>query len=464
MMRCQSCDELIDSSDACRSCGAALVQEEAAHVIAGQYEVERVLGRGGMGVVYLARDLDLGRRVAIKVVAPKLARDPVLVRRLKREAAALASIRHPHVVQVHSFGVARSPYFVMEYVKGRALSELVCEHVLRAVPLPERRAVAIIRQVATALDAVHEAGLVHRDVKPLNIIIEEGSGRPVLVDFGLAAPIDEAPTADSVGCGTPQYMAPEQAPSFGVAPPLARQADVFALGSTAYELLTGAPPFDSDDPVALARMRAKGHVTPPSRHRASLAPFDRVIARALAVDPRDRFPTAAALGDALEGALPSVVQPERAVSATWPRERERDVVRVLVVDDDAAIARYAARAAQLAFYRKRVEVRTAASGEEALARAAVEAPDLVILDYSMPGLDGIETLTRMRDLPGGGGARVLVFSANARDEQYCRFALLGVEDFLAKPVGLKPLVGRIAAIGEAAGWLDGADPTHALSA
>lgn len=242
---------------------------------------------------------------------------------------------------------------------------------------------------------------------------------------------------------------------------LARAADIYALGCTAYEMLTGVLPFDGSTVLDLARLHAGSAVTPPSQHRAALAPFDAVLLKALSKDPSARFRSAGELGEALRAAVPSEGE---AAPTRAPAPRADDRARVLVVDDNPAIARYATRAAQLAFYRRSVTVETACSGEAALAIAARERPDLVILDYAMPGLDGIETLSRLRELPAGESVRVLVFSANTYEGERFRFSLLGVNEFLRKPMALGELVRAITSAGEAAGLLRPVDAQPAASA
>lgn len=263
-------------------------------IVDGRYRVCRQIGRGAMGIVYLARDLGLDRDVALKVVDPTWSNDPAIIPRFHQEARCLASVRSPNVVQVHAFGQHRGAwFFVMEHVRGRTLGALLAELRARRALLPLDRVLEIVRQVGAGLEAVHEAGLVHRDIKPGNIVIEEGTGRLVLVDFGLAVP--EAFGAATSG-GTFEYMPPEQATMGGH---VTARSDVYALACTVFEVLTGDIPFTADDAPALVRKHASEPPPPVSSRRPGGKPFDPVLARALAKDPAQRYPSCAAFADAL---------------------------------------------------------------------------------------------------------------------------------------------------------------------
>jgi serine/threonine-protein kinase len=451
MKRCVGCDaNCPDEATRCSACGG----EELALgriTIDGRYVVEAELGNGAMGVVFRARDVGLDRDVALKLIAPHFIADPSAVARFRREAAALAAVRNEHVVQVYSFGPHDgSFFFAMEYVRGPTLETLMREHADHDTFVPLHRALTILLQIASGLDAVHHAGIVHRDVKPSNIVIEAETGRPVLVDFGLA---HRGSLEASEVVGTPSYMAPEQtglAPSTTIGPP----ADVYGLACTAFDLLANRPPFLGNIPAILAQQI---HVDPPrlSSFRAELAPLDRVFARALAKQPELRYPSCGALHEALEIASAPVLamRPSSTDHASAPVDaegREHDSAvfdpgapRVLIVDDDDAFRRFATRAVQLAFYGAPVNVRSAPSGADALASARRHVPDVMVLDFDMPGLDGLSTLSALRALPGGTGTRVIVATAKAGDDTRWKFGVLGVGTFIDKPVTLPALVDAI---------------------
>lgn len=395
--------------------------------IDGRYEVIRFLGRGAMGSILLARDEGLDRKVAIKLTGDlsKNLRD--FEARFRREAAALATIRHNNVVQVYAAGRHEGTmFFVMELVEGKDLDSIIVAHLSNYAWVPTPRALNILEQAANGLHAVHLAGHVHRDVKPANLVIEEATGRPVVVDLGLAASMKELQTdKPGVGVGTPAYAAPEQVGDAVDPRALSPRTDVYSLTCTAFELFAGRPPFVHDDPdvVVVAHMAAEP--PPLSRYRPGLEALDPVIARGLAKEPAARFATAPDLVRALREAS-GVAEAAPSLSGRPPLA---DVLRVLVVDDDPDFCNLIAACSKIAFRDAKVEVSSVLSGAEALERVATFRPHLLLLDYQMPGLNGIETLTRIRALPFGDAIRVVVVSAH---NQQWRFSVLGVNDFIAK--------------------------------
>jgi hypothetical protein len=271
--------------------------------------IEAVAGRGGMGVVYRAKQLDLGRPVAIKVIAADRARDPGLRTRFSLEARLAAAIDHPNLVPVHAAGEEDGRlYLVMRYVGGTDLHKL-----LKADgPLPAARAADVVAQIAAGLDAAHAAGLVHRDVKPANVLL---TGEHVyLGDFGLSRlqASGERFTESGAWVGTVDYMSPEHLRG----EPCDARSDVYALGCVLFATLTGEPPFRRD--TVPQTMSAHLHESAPRpTDRANVPPeFDRVIARALAKRPEDRYPSAGDLGRAVLGAAAGepVTEQERTVA------------------------------------------------------------------------------------------------------------------------------------------------------
>src|SRR5215207_6525682 len=212
------------------------------------YRIEGVLGRGGMGVVYLAEQPELGRRVAIKVIAPALASDPDYLERFRRESRLAAAIEHPNAIPIYEAGVADAdmPYLVMRYVEGEDLSSLL----RREGRLDTKRAAAIVDQIAGALDEAHARGLVHRDVKPANVIVESrrGTEHAYLTDFGLTREMDASSGVTATGrwVGTIDYASPEQIKGR----PVDARCDVYALGCVLFTTLTGRLPFERDEDVA----------------------------------------------------------------------------------------------------------------------------------------------------------------------------------------------------------------------
>jgi len=414
-------------------------------VVDGRYTLERELGRGGMGRVYLARDTGLDRVVALKVIDPELARNAEVSALFRREAMALARVRSDHVVQVYAYGTHEgAPFFVMEYVEGADLEVSIESYAQNGGVVPLHRAGTILKQAASGLAAVHAHGIVHRDIKPSNILVEAGTGRPLLIDFGLA----QRPTMTTnpglePAIGTPLYMAPEQW-GLDVVPTAASPAtDVYGFGATAFELLTGSPPFVAETAQELMRMHMTAAVPKASSLRPSIGPFDAVLQRAMAKSAADRYPDGGALGRAIEEAL-QIALPDGARdehdSMPAPSLLGRPAaLTALVVDDDDTFRTFAERALRLAFKDVSLQVRHAADGTQGLALARSEMPDLLVLDFDMPGLNGLETLSRLRALPHGNHVRVLVVSGEIERVGRWQFDVLGVVHFVAKPIAVRDL-------------------------
>ena len=276
--------------------------------VAGRYSLERELGRGGMGVVFLARDVALDRPVAIKLL-PTEQYATAARERFLREARTAARLSHPHIVPIHAVeSHAELAFFVMSYIDGETLGE----RVRRGGPLASHEAMRIIQEVAWALGHAHALGVVHRDVKPDNILLERGSGRALVTDFGIARLAERTEVSDPGGvAGTPRWMSPEQATGHSVD----ARSDIYALGLVAWFALTGRHPFESDSLLALRQRQ----LTEPAPSLVSASPtapaaLARVIDRALARDPAQRFASADELAAAVRttrGADSAVAAPVR---------------------------------------------------------------------------------------------------------------------------------------------------------
>ncbi len=318
--------------DRCPTCGASLVPTPTqgseprapvpldAEQVAGdlrsalddEYQFLRLIGVGGMGAVFLFREIALKRLVAVKVLAPSLAADASSRARFTREARAAAALSHPNVVRVYAVGEtkgAKLPYIVMQYVEGPALAEWMQQHPRSR----ERDARRVIGEVAAGLAAAHARNLLHRDVKPGNVLLEAESGRAYMADFGVSAALGSA-AADASGSltatghvvGTPIYMSPEQA----AGEPLSPRSDVYSLGVMAYELLVGELPFKAATAMGWAAAHLRDTPTPVRNRRADLAPeVARLVDRCVAKDPADR-PTA---DEVARGMLPTL-----ASEIEWP--------------------------------------------------------------------------------------------------------------------------------------------------
>jgi beta-lactam-binding protein with PASTA domain/predicted Ser/Thr protein kinase len=291
--------------------------------VGGRYELGELLGYGGMAEVHRGRDVRLGRDVAVKVLRADLARDPSFQNRFRREAQAAAGLNHPSIVAVYDTGEdlvhngtedVVSPYIVMEYVEGRTLREVLKSE----GQLPIRRAMEITAEVCSALDFSHRSGIVHRDVKPGNVMITK-AGAVKVMDFGIARALaDNAATVTATAAviGTAQYLSPEQARGESVD----ARSDVYSTGCLLYELVTGHPPFTGDSPVAVAYQHVRENPRIPSSVNSAVPrELDSIIMKALAKNPLNRYQTAAEMRSDLQRAI----EGQRVEAETVMTEAER---------------------------------------------------------------------------------------------------------------------------------------------
>jgi eukaryotic-like serine/threonine-protein kinase len=295
-------------------------------LVGGRYELGELIGYGGMAEVHRGRDIRLGRDVAIKVLRADLARDPSFLNRFRREAQAAAGLNHPSIVSVYDTGEdvgaegTTQPYIVMEFVEGRTLRDI-----LKAEGrLPARRAMEIVADVAGALDFSHRAGLIHRDVKPANVMITR-TGAIKVMDFGIARAVaDSSATVTQTAnvIGTAQYLSPEQARGESVD----ARSDVYSTGCLMYELVTGVPPFQGDSPVAVAYQHVRENATAPSSRVPGLPrALDSIVMKALAKNPLNRYQSAGEMRTDLQRALAD--QPVSAEAVMTDAERTQFISR-----------------------------------------------------------------------------------------------------------------------------------------
>ncbi len=289
----------------------------------GDFHVERLLGRGGMGEVYLATQLSLNRPVALKVLRPDVLAKPGYRERFEAEAIAVAKLNHPNIVHVYAMSQHDGVHYIaMEYVEGTNLRE----YIARRGPLDLAQAYSIMKQTGQAIGAAGEAGIIHRDIKPENLLINR-RGRVKVADFGLCRQIDEEGpqiTQTGITMGTPAYMSPEQAQGFT----LDHRSDLYSLGATYYFMLAGVPPFKADSPVAMALKQIREIPSSLLAHRPDLPlEIDRLVMKLMAKNPADRFQSAAEMLADLTKLrevipAPAAGQPTEAIEAPSLRTEE----------------------------------------------------------------------------------------------------------------------------------------------
>ncbi|WP_328582757.1 protein kinase domain-containing protein [Streptomyces sp. NBC_00370] len=278
-------------------------------VAGGRYQLRDLLGEGGMASVYLAYDSALDRQVAIKTLHTELGREQSFRERFRREAQAVAKLSHTNIVSVFDtgeddLGGSLMPYIVMEYVEGQPLGSVLQTDIAQYGAMPADKALKVTADVLAALETSHEMGLVHRDIKPGNVMITK-RGVVKVMDFGIARAMQSGVTSmtqTGMVVGTPQYLSPEQALGRGVD----ARSDLYSVGIMLFQLLTGRLPFDADSPLAIAYAHVQEEPVPPSSINRTVTPaMDALVARALKKNPNERFPSAEAMRDECMRVLPS---------------------------------------------------------------------------------------------------------------------------------------------------------------
>lgn len=365
------------------------------------------IGRGGMGVVYRARDEALARDVAVKVVDPQRVSAPDVRARFLEEARAMARVRHPAVVEIFAFGEHRdAPFFVMEYVRGTTLARWLRELAQPALEL--ELATPILEGIAEALAAIHSSGAVHGDLKPANVLLTDDF-RVRVADFGLATDL----SSDLSLMGTPAYLSPERIRGDAVDAALRPRVDLYSFGVLAYQLLTGVLPFDAPD---VARVHAQHlHKAPPTlaRHRPELgARVDLTLRALLHKDPSARASSASDLLRALHLADPRAPH-------------------VLVVDDDPDF-RVLARTCIEAELEPCVVVES--DGSDALSLLEARRFELVVLDLQMPGMSGLDLTKAIRERHAREALKILVVTGHGSASDWRVLREHGADAFTVKPL------------------------------
>jgi putative two-component system response regulator len=404
-------------------------------MILGPYRVLERIGKGGMATVYRAHHVGLDRYVAIKVLPDFFAEEEVYRERFQHEARSIGRLKHPNILEVFDFGQEDGiTYIVTELVEGGTLEDRV------GAPMELEDVVQALEPLAGALDYAHAHGVLHRDIKPSNILLHS-DGTPVLADFGLAkmAGSTRRITSSGMVMGTPEYMSPEQAAD----EPLGPASDRYSLAVVAYQMLTGRVPFDAETPAAVLL----SHVTRPMPATIELrgeisAHLEDVLRRALAKKPEDRYASAASFVAALKpaawvgrtGELPALVLTKPKASA-----RTQRTPIVLVVDDGQANRELI----EACLAGVDCEVRNAEDGYAALRAIQASAPDLVLLDVQMPGMNGYEVCQRLKASPKFRLLPVVMITSLDRTSDRVQALESGADDYMTKPVDRVELVARV---------------------
>lgn len=384
-------------------------------IIDRTYRIERTLGVGGMGVVALAHDERLDRRVAIKLIKPELFAFPEMRVFFDNEARAMARVSHPNVIHVYAFGEHNQvPYFVMEYIEGRTV-----EHWLRARPASAApdldEAVRILDQACLGVEAIHASHTVHRDIKPSNLLLE-ASGRVRVGDLGVARILESVESANVV-VGSALYMAPEAALAEEEGSAIADRRDIYALGCLAYELFTGRPPFLGATDMNVLSQHVLQDAPRPSEFRSDLAPgFDEILLRALAKDPHRRYSSVGAF--------------RRAILAEHSGTREPE--RILVADDDPDWREIIGNSLAARFPHAQIDF--VRDGVEALEAFNSQPYSVVLVDLEMPEIDGAKLTSLLRASDASRRTPIIVLTAAGGPKEWQHLSSIGADAFLVKPV------------------------------
>jgi response regulator RpfG family c-di-GMP phosphodiesterase len=413
-------------------------------IILGQYRLLDLLGQGGMGTVYRAEHLQLRREVAVKIMARSAEGNQRMVNRFYAEARAVARLQHPNIVTCFDAGRIRRPgptplfrdYFVMELIRGQDLFALIRDK----GPLPPHRVCDLFRQVAEALGEAHRHGLIHRDMKPPNVLITPDWQAKVL-DFGLARVPQRNVTEPGTLLGTVGYMAPEQARDPHA---IDSRADLFSLGASMYWALTGREPYpESGNPLQDLHRRLT--TVPPTVRQVRPeipAELSEVVAKLMHNDPDQRFPSARSVAATLTGFalwLPTAITISTETNGSRELSR-RD--RILLVEDDPTV-----RSLMYQLLQDRYDVQEAEDAEAALTALNDHSPDLVVVDVNLPGLSGPDLITKTRAAGfEADRVKVLLMSGTMPDEALSGLSVSGADDFLAKPFKPGEFLSRIRAL------------------
>ncbi len=455
-VRCSTCGTVLDElvTGMALSAGDTFLDEPQIQIVADPkgllereikgYKLLRLLGSGGMGSVFLASQTGLKRKVAVKLLSPGLSQNAEFIERFRLEAQILARVDSPYIVAIHDlFEFEGNFCIVMGYAAGGSVARLT------SPKLPEAQAAAVIQQAALGLWAAADKGVVHRDIKPDNLLLTANE-RVVVGDFGLARLIlcsdPKALTQAGSIMGTPAFMPPEQ---WADARSADHRADLYSLGCTLFNLVTACPPFRGPSAANFMRQHSLDPVPDPRDKRPDLSEeLAQIIMRLLAKQPEARYQTGRELAQALaplaqnawvESPPPLAPRPSETRTASSPGSQEGTGRRVLVVDDNVFNRQLLCAHLKSLGY----ESREASDGQEALDSLEHTPVDVVLLDIKMPRLDGYTVLERLKTHPRLAVLPVIMISAVDQLESVVRCIRLGAEDYLVKPFNRALLRSRL---------------------
>ncbi|MFN8529116.1 MAG: protein kinase [Anaerolineae bacterium] len=403
-------------------------------ILKHRYEIQDLLGEGSTAAVYKALDRKLGRIVALKVLLPHV--KETTRKRFFQEALAVAQLNHPNIMAIYDSDEDDGAQFlVVEYVQGDSLSKYI--------PSPPEKVVDLGRQIALALQYAHDRQIIHRDVKPANIMVTP-TGQVKIMDLGLALPREaKRVTADGMIIGTPAYLSPEQAQGMA----LDHRTDIYSLGVVIYEMATGQLPFSTDDIPALLLQHVKQPPPPPRLHNNAISPqFEAVILKSLEKNPARRFQSMEALAAALAGSKLTTGEQMGSRNPTQPmrpavldQRIATQTVRVVLADDHTILRR--ALMSMLAERDDVLVIGEASDGEAAVAKVLETNPDVLILDLNMPGKGGLDVLPDIREKAPN--TKVLVLTGRDEDWYIMQALRAGAHGYILKSADEADLLDSI---------------------
>jgi serine/threonine-protein kinase len=406
-----------------------LVEPVPRAIAARRFEIRELLGRGGMGDVYRAWDAELEIDVALKSLRASAAHDPKVLERFRREARLARRIKHVNVAPIHDIvEIDGARYLIMEYVDGKPLSALVATK----GPLPLHVALGVMRQICSGVQAAHDVGVIHRDLKPHNVMITRKRGRAVVLDFGIARECGAGDTTEAgIILGSPQYMSYEQLSGEPATP----CSDLYALGIVLYEIVTGVSPFRVPG-ASPSTLRALREIPPdPRQHSPGLPPFvAEVVLRCLQRRPEHRFSSAGALSAALapEAGSATPLAPADVGEVESGDFSIADAPSALVAvpegpDRDALVDR---------LQRLGIEVTPVGDGLAAVSRCYERAFDLVVLAAGLPGMDGLTACQVLRKSPTCQASRLMALLPAGDSDRESFARQVGVDDVIHEPLNV----------------------------